>query len=158
MSFSSLYHKLDRGITTAAGYAQSPALLLMRLAWGFQLYESGRGHLANVPEMVKRFEGWGIPYPTPNAYISATTEVVGGVLLMLGLFSRWISIPLFFNFCVAYLTAGSDSVKALLHLQSPDDFINDAAFPFLVTSLVIFAFGPGKISLDALFFRKSAAS
>jgi len=158
MSLASSYNKLDRLLAKIAGWLQSPILLFVRLAWGFQLYESGRGHLGNVAEMVTRFQGWHVPFPLPSVYISATTEVVGGVLLMLGLFSRYISIPLFFNFCVAYLTASLDSVKELLHFKNPDDFLNDAAFPFLVTSLLIFAFGPGKISLDALFFRKPASA
>jgi putative oxidoreductase len=157
MNLSSAFNKIDHHLTTVGGWLQSPALLLVRLAWGFQLFESGEGHLAHVPDMIKRFEGWHVPFPVPSVYISATTELVGGVLLMLGLFSRFISVPLFFNFCVAYLTASSDSVKELLHFQSPDDFINDAAFPFLVTSLLVFAFGPGKISVDALLFRKSSA-
>ncbi len=82
-------------------------------------------------------------------YISGTTELVGGILLMLGLFSRLISIPLLFNFCVAYLTASHVALKELVHF-SPDDFVSDAAFPFLITSLIILAFGPGKISLDYL--------
>ena len=142
---------------SAASWLQSPALLLIRLAWGFQLYESGWGHLTHVAATVKQFEEWHIPFPLINVYLSGSVELVGGVLLMLGLFSRFISVPLFFNFCVAYATASPDAVKDLLHFRNPDGFINDAAFPFLVTSVLICAFGPGKLSLDALLFKKAAA-
>jgi putative oxidoreductase len=140
---------------------QCPVLLLIRLAWGFQLAESGWAHLHNVEKTADFFKSLQIPFPVANVYLSGTTELVGGVLLMLGLFSRFISIPLLFNFCVAYLTASRPAIKELLHF-SPDDFINDSAFPFLVTSLLILAFGPGKISLDYLLEKccgkKSGAS
>ena len=140
---------------------QCPVLLLIRLAWGFQLAESGWGHLHNVDKTADFFQSLHIPFPVANVYLSGTTELVGGILLMLGLFSRFISIPLLFNFCVAYLTASRPAIKELLHFR-PDDFINDTAFPFLVTSLLILAFGPGKISLDYLLEKccgkKSGAS
>lgn len=149
MKLRPLYEKFE----SFASWLQSPALLLIRLAWGFQLFESGRGHLTHVEKTAAQFAEWHIPFPTLNVYLSGSVELLGGILLMLGLFSRVVSIPLFFNFCVAYATASPDAVKALFHFN-PDDFINDAAFPFLVTSLLICAFGPGKISLDALIFRK----
>ncbi|MGA3006787.1 MAG: DoxX family protein [Opitutaceae bacterium] len=142
--------KLNDLLTKIGGCLQSPILLFIRLAWGFQLYESGWGHLTHVDKTADFFRGLHIPFPVANVYLSGATELAGGILLMLGLFSRFISIPLLFNFCVAYLTASPGELKALLHFKNPDDFINDSAFPFLVTSLLILAFGPGKISLDFL--------
>jgi putative oxidoreductase len=158
MNLPALY---SRFVATAT-CLQSLVLLFIRLAWGFQLYESGLGHLTHVAKTAQFFENLHIPFPVANVYICGSTELAGGVLLMLGLFSRIISVPLIFNFCVAYLTASLDSVKALLHFKNPDDFINDAAFPFLVTSLLILAFGPGKISIDFLiekfYGKKPSAS
>ncbi len=148
--------KIQELVARIGSLLRSPVLLLVRLAWGFQLYESGWGHLTHVEKTARFFQNLHIPYPEVNVYISGTTELVGGILLMLGLFSRLISVPLLFNFCVAYLTASPESIRELLHFRKPDDFINDSAFPFLVTSLLILAFGPGKISLDALIFRQPA--
>ncbi|HTQ30221.1 MAG TPA: DoxX family protein [Opitutaceae bacterium] len=157
MNFRTLYSRF----AAAAGCLQSVVLLFIRLAWGFQLLESGWGHLTHVGKTAQFFASLHIPFPTANVYISGTTELVGGALLMLGLFARGISIPLIFNFCVAYATDASSSIKELLQL-SPDDFINYTAFPFLVTSLLILAFGPGKISIDFLVEKfagkKSGAS
>ncbi len=127
-------------------------LLIIRLAWGWELFESGRAHLQDVPTMVQRFTEWGVPLPKPSVYISAGTEMVGGLLIMAGLASRLISIPLFFNFCVAYATASRDKVVNFFH-QDPSAFIDDAAFPFLIMSLLILAVGPGPISIDALLKR-----
>jgi putative oxidoreductase len=155
--------KLNDLLAKIGSCLQSPILLVFRLAWGFQLYESGWAHLTHVDKTADFFRSLHIPFPVANVYLSGTTELVGGILLMLGLFSRVVSIPLFFNFCVAYLTASRGTLEELLHFKSGamDDFINDTAFPFLITSLLILAFGPGKISVDFLLGkicgRKSAA-
>jgi len=147
--------KTNQILVAAGRLLQSPVLLFVRLAWGFQLYESGVGHLTHVAKTAAFFEGLNIPHPVANVYISGSTELAGGVLLMLGLFSRFISVPLLFNFCVAYWTASRPEVVDLLHFRNPDAFINDSAFPFLATSLLVLAFGAGAISLDRLFFKKA---
>jgi putative oxidoreductase len=135
-------------------YLQSPALLHIRLAWGWELYTAGSAHLHNVAATAANFKDWGVPFPTLSVYVAGTTEAVGGILLMLGLFTRGIALPLIFNFLVAYLTASHKTVVGLFsgpdRLDSLTKFIDDAAFPFLVTSILMLAFGPGKISLDYL--------
>ena len=157
MNLKSVPGRVASLLNWIGGWLQSPALLLIRLAWGFQLYESGWGHLTHIDKTAQFFVKLNIPFPTASVYISGVTEWIGGILLMLGLFSRPISVLLFFNFCVVYMTASRASVVKLLHFQNPDDFINADAFPFLVTSLLILAFGPGKIALDCLLSRRSAA-
>src|SRR5438045_2070275 len=52
-------------------------LLIIRLAWGWELFESGRSHIQDVPTMVQRFTDWGVPFPKPNVYLSASIEMVG---------------------------------------------------------------------------------
>jgi len=47
--------------------------------------------------MTERFVDWGIPAPALNAALSAWTEFLGGLLIVLGLFTRLVSIPLFIN-------------------------------------------------------------
>ena len=142
---TSLYNVLIR----IGHYLTPGVLLIFRLAWGWELFESGRAHLSNVPAMVERFQSWGVPLPHLNVFISGYTELFGGLFLMAGLASRLIAIPLFFNFCVAYLTASHDTVVNFFR-QDPSNFIDDAAFPFLITSLLILALGPGPISIDWL--------
>ena len=99
-------------------------LLIIRLAWGWELFESGRSHLMNVEKTTEFFQSLNIPMPHASVIISGTTEMVGGICWMLGLFTRLISIPLFFNFCVAYLTASRPAVVGIFH--DPDTFINDS--------------------------------
>jgi len=132
-------------------------LLFLRLTIAWQLAESGYGHLTHVEDTVKNFREWGIPMPMLNVYISGTTELVGGCLVMLGLGARLIALPLVFNFLVAYATASRETLVHLVagpsRLDAYDTFINDAAFTMLALALIMLAFGPGKISIDYLLKR-----
>ena len=143
-------------LKAGASSLKSPFLLGVRLYWGWQMFVAGSAHLSDVPAMVERFQEWGIPFPTLNVYLSGLTEIVCGLLLLVGFASRLITIPLIVNFCVAYLTA---SREVLLNVfNDPDAFVSDAAFLFLLASLVVFIFGPGVWSVDTLlkkFFGRS---
>jgi putative oxidoreductase len=132
-----------------AAWLTPVALLLIRLAWGWELIESGWGHLTHLQQTTDFFQSLGIPMPKANAIISGSMEFTGGVCWMLGLATRLISIPLAFNFCVAYLTASRDKVTHFF-VQDPSNFIDDSAFPFLATSLLLIALGAGAISIDRI--------
>ncbi|CAN5477780.1 hypothetical protein BH18VER1_BH18VER1_18580 [soil metagenome] len=80
------------------------------------------------------------------------TECVGGLLLVAGLASRVVSVPLMILLTVAYLTADLDKVKVIF--SDPDKFLATAEFLFFFAVVLIFAFGPGKFSLDWLLKRK----
>jgi putative oxidoreductase len=135
-------------LIASASSLKSPFLLGVRLYWGWQMFVAGSAHLSDVPAMVERFQEWGVPFPTFNVYLSGLTEIVCGLLLLIGLASRLITIPLIVNFCVAYLTA---SREVLLNVfNDPDAFVSDAAFLFLLASLIVFIFGPGTLSVDAI--------
>ena len=68
---------------------------------------------------------------------------------------RLISIPLLILLSVAYLTADLDAVKMIF--SDPDKFLTAAEFPFLFAIVLVFAFGPGKFSIDWLIKRKVAS-
>lgn len=140
-----------------ASNLQSMALLILRIGFGFGLWISGYAHLTHVPMVVEQFTKWGVPLPTFNVYVSGITEAAGGILLLLGLGTRLISIPLIFNFIVAYATASrSEWVNFILgpkHWEGWSDIINDSAMPFFVAAWVMLAFGPGRFSLDYLIKR-----
>lgn len=148
-----LYNRFTGG----AEYLQSAVLLMLRVTWGWQLLESGYGHLTHVQKTVEAFRGWGVPLPEVNVYISGSTELIGGSLLVIGLAARLISVPLIFNFLVAYLTASRGTLKQLFvgpgRLDGYDAFINDSAFPMLILALIMLAFGPGRASVDHLLGR-----
>lgn len=138
-------------LVAGASSLKSPFLLVIRLYWGWQMYVAGSAHLSDVPAMVERFTEWGVPFPTFNVYLSGITEIVCGLLLVAGVGSRLITIPLIINFCVAYLTASRDVLLNIFN--DPDAFVSDGAFLFLLASLVVFIFGPGAFSVDGVLSK-----
>jgi putative oxidoreductase len=139
-----------------AAHLQSPLLLVIRLYWGVSFAQTGWGKLMNLDRTAGFFESLGIPLPKLNALIAGATECGGGVLLALGFFARPISVPLSFTMLVAYGTADREELMAIF--SDTDKFLGAAPFLFLLASLLVLAFGPGKFSVDHLLARKPAAA
>ena len=141
---------------------QSAVLLLVRISFGYQFMLTGYGKLTHIDATTQNFIEWGIPMPQLNVYMAGTTECVGGALLLLGLASRYITIPLIFTMLTAYATAHRQVIIHLFTtsgLTDPTDsplierirnFFDQAPFPFLLAALVVLVFGPGLFSLDAI--------
>lgn len=136
-------------LVAGAKVLQPVFLLVIRLTWGWKFFEAGLGKLKDIPKVVGFFTQLHIPAPEINAYLAATTECVGGALLILGLLTRVVSIPLIFTMIVAYLTAEPEAVHALIH-GNPELFFAAAPFLFLFASIITLVFGPGVVSLDRL--------
>lgn len=151
MQLRPLLAKLD----STAAYLQSPLLLAIRLYWGWQFAQTGWGKLMNLGRTAGFFESLDIPLPKVNAVLAGGTECLGGALLALGLFARPASVPLIFTMLVAYWTADRDALNAIM--SDPDQFVTASPFLFLLASLIVLAFGPGKLSLDALLGRNVGA-
>jgi putative oxidoreductase len=136
---------------------QSPVLLLIRLDWGYQFWESGWAHFNNMSDFIVMFEKLHIPAPSLNAHFIAALEAGGGILLALGLGSRIISLLLAGDMFVAFITAERESLQSIF--SDPDKFFNASPHNFLFIALLILAFGPGKLSLDHLIaaYRKKRA-
>ena len=130
---------------------QSPFLLIIRLYWGWQFFGTGKGKLMNLDRTAGFFANLHIPMPKLNALLAGSTECFGGLLLLLGLGSRLITVPLIFTMVIAYLTADFDKVQNIF--AKPDDFVSAPEFQFLLTALIVWIFGPGVFSLDAIIAR-----
>lgn len=139
-------------LVCVGNHLQSPLLLLIRLAWGIPLALAGLGKLQHIEKPTEYFTSLGIPFPLENAYLVGTTELFGGIFLVLGLLSRLTAIPLIINFIVAYITTEQAALKKLASLNT-DDFFAAAPFLFLYTAILVLAFGPGAFSLDYLITR-----
>lgn len=126
-----------------------PFLLILRLYWGWHFFEAGKGKLVNLPRVTGFFQDLGIPFPKLNAMIAGSVECFGGLLLLVGLGSRLVSIPLAFTMVIAYLTADSKAVHEMF--SNPEGFLTAAPFLFLLAVVIVMIFGPGGISLDGLF-------
>jgi len=139
-------------LVRVANHLRSPFLLLMRVVWGLELAQAGWGKLTNIQKPIDYFTQLGIPFPVENAWLVGCTETFGGIFLALGLLSRLACIPLTINFIVAYITTEQDSLSDLTKLDT-DKFIAAAPFIFLLTAVMVLAFGPGAYSLDYLIAR-----
>ena len=125
---------------------QSLSLLLARLAVAYGFYEPAMQKWSDIKSVADWFGSIGIPFPTLNAYMAASTELIGVVLLTLGLFTRLISVPLMIIMVVAITT---------VHLAN-GFAAGDNGFEiplYYMLFLAIFAsYGAGKFSLDHLLF------
>jgi putative oxidoreductase len=122
-------------------------LLLIRLFLGYMFLQTGWSKVHKLDEMAQQFAEWGIIWPSFNAALSSYTELIGGGLLMLGLFTRLVSIPLAINMIVATLAVQMkdiDSFGAFFTLNEPLYALIFIGFVFA---------GPGKASLDHLIER-----
>ncbi len=143
-----------RWLIRVASKLQSPFLLGVRLYWGWQFFLTGWGKLLNLERTSDFFASLHIPVPTLSAFTNASLECIGGLLLLLGLGSRLIALPLIASMILAYLTADFDRVQAIF--SDPNRFVTADPFLFLLASLIILIFGPGIFSLDAVIKRRLA--
>ncbi|HEX5854560.1 MAG TPA: DoxX family protein [Thermoanaerobaculia bacterium] len=153
MSLADLYLKTTALGEKVLGPFGSLVLLVLRLVWGWQFLTTGLGKLQNHARVTEFFMSLGIPAPGLNAWFVGGLEMVGGALLLLGLFSRPIALLLTGNMFVAYVTADRPALFGVFH--DLDSFLKADPFWFLFVSVVVLTLGPGAISLDRLFTRAS---
>jgi putative oxidoreductase len=118
--------------------------LLIRVFVGYFFMETGWGKLHNLDGFARRFAGWGIPWPHFNAALSAYTEFIGGLLTILGIGTRLVSIPMIINMLVAILTVNLKSVNDV------DGFVELDEPLYALTYLWLLVSGPGWVSVDYL--------
>ncbi|NOR57237.1 MAG: DoxX family membrane protein, partial [Sulfurimonas sp.] len=96
--------KLYLEFTRLSEYLKSVSLLLARLVIAYGFYEPAMNKWADIGSVAEWFGSMGIPFPLLNAYMAASTEIAGVILLTLGLLTRLISIPLIIVMIVAIVT------------------------------------------------------
>ena len=127
-------------------HGQSFSLLSARLAVAYGFYDPAMQKWSDIDSVATWFGSMGIPFPTLNAYMAASTEIVGVVLLTLGLFTRLISLPLMVIMVVAITTVH------LSHGFSAGDNGFEIPLYYLLFLALFASLGAGKFSLDHLLF------
>ncbi|MCD6090719.1 MAG: DoxX family protein [Bacteroidales bacterium] len=125
--------------------------LFFRLILAYGFYTPAMMKWGNIGGIAEWFGGMGIPFPTLNAYLAASTEMAAVILLPLGLATRFISIPLMVTMLVAIIT---------VHLGNGFEAGNNGfeiPFYYLLMLFALVVNGGGKISLDHLISKKSNA-
>src|SRR5436309_7268559 len=129
-------------------YVGDLLVLVVRLYWGSMLVRSGWQKFVNLDATAQFFESLGIIWPKFNAAVSGCAEFGCGLLLVIGLAARIAAVPLTINMLVAFVMASGDRFRAIF--SAPNDFVTAPEFLYLFACLLVWAFGPGVISLDAL--------
>lgn len=108
------------------------------------------------------------PWPIVLAWCATITELVGGAMILVGLFSRFWSLGIAFVMGVAmWLTQFGPAIQAgtttMGFLPSHAAFDHQAwqmlfwQFSLFCSALAVVCLGAGSLSLDGLFFMKSGA-
>lgn len=123
-------------------------LALARLTVGWVFLQSGWGKLHNLEGVTDFFVSLGIPAAHLQAPLVAGIEFGGGLLLLLGLGTRIVAVPLIGVMAVAIGTALWSDVEEL------SDLLSLAEFGYIVLLLGLVISGAGTLSADALLRRR----
>lgn len=123
-------------------------LLALRLVLAYGFYHPAVAKWSDINSIISWFRDMGIPMPALNAYLAASTEAAGVVLLVLGLGIRFITIPLIITMIVAIKTvhgangfeAGNNGYEIPLY--------------YILMLFTLFVYGAGRVSVDYFLDRK----
>jgi len=110
---------------------------VMLIYHGLQLFETH--DMSVITDLLFNMS---IPFPEAMAYTGKLVELIGGVFLILGLFTRLTTALLFFTFMFITFYLGDGKV------------FSDNQLPFLfgLISLIFFFTGAGRLSIDFILF------
>jgi putative oxidoreductase len=151
MSFFGQIRRLYAGAVHGVSNLQSALLLFVRIYWGVQMTQTGWGKLHALGHVTEFFSSLGLPFPAFTATFIATLEFVGGLLLIVGLLSRFVGLLLTVDMLVAYILGDREALLSII--SDTSRFYAAAPYTFLCAALLIMIFGPGKVSLDTLLLR-----
>lgn len=143
--------KLYDSAVRLLNYLKSPLLLAIRLYWGWELTQDGWGKLHNLDKVTGYFTTLQLPQPHLTAIGVSLLELVGGALFALGIGTRLISLMLFVNMTVAFLTAEPEAFAAIF--SDPDKFTGASAYNDWFATLLILILGPGYLAGDTILRR-----
>jgi len=146
-------------------------LLLLRVILAYTFFAPGMMKMNDIASTAGFFEYLGIPFPTLNAYLAGGIEVVGAILLALGLLTRFISVPLLFVMIIAIATVhGAHGFNVILPDSGWENpFINgeeikgtvvvlqngyEMVLYYMSMLMVLIGKGAGRLSLDFLIFKR----
>src|SRR6516225_7719335 len=140
--------------------------VLLRLMAGGVFFWEGILKFVYVNQGVGRFTKLGMPFPIFTADFVGSLEIVGGLLLMAGLLTRWMAIPFVIEMIVAMLSTKISLYLGTSPLPLPPAppkigawaVLHEIRLEYAQMMVVLYLLinGPGKWSLDALLARLRA--
>lgn len=141
--------KLTQDLTFKFSCLRDWAALFFRLILAYGFFDPAMKKVMHFSDIVIWFrDGLNLPFPEVNAFMATSTEVLGVALLILGLATRFISVPLIVVMFVAVVTVhGFENFSA-----ADNGFEVPLYYALMLFGLV--ANGAGKFSLDETVFKK----
>lgn len=152
MSLATLLQDVEEGATRL----RDPFLLGVRLFWGTQFALAGFGKLTNLEGAAGAFASWGFPAPEAHALLAGSTELFGGLLLLIGLGTRPVGLLLSVTMLVALGTAHRGELLAS-GLSDATPVLTALPTTYLLASLVALFVGPGRWSADHALTQRATA-
>jgi putative oxidoreductase len=121
--------------------------LLVRLVVGWVFLWTGWQKLHILPRMIENFRSWGIPAPEILTPFVSGVEFVGGLLLLVGLLTRFVSVPMMIVMLVAIVSVKWGDVDSLQTLLGFEEISYFVMFAWLGIA------GPGPVSLDHIVLK-----
>ncbi|WP_341977024.1 DoxX family protein [Microbacterium sp. LWO13-1.2] len=135
--------------TSAPSAAASLGLLVLRVVVGaiFIAHGAQKIFVFTLPGTIESFTAMGVPLPAIAATVVAFVEFGGGILLVLGFFTRLVGILLAINMVVALV---------LVHLPA-GLWVGNGGYEFVAVlgaaALALALIGAGRLSLDRALLR-----
>ena len=130
-----------------AGYFGWAGPLAVRIVVGWVFLWSGWTKLNQLPRMIENFRDWGIPAPEFFTPLASGIEFVGGILLLVGLLTRFAAVPMMIVMAVAIISAKWAEVDSLETFLGFDEVAYFVMFAWLAIA------GPGPISVDHVVLK-----
>jgi putative oxidoreductase len=132
-----------------AGYFSWLAPLAVRITVGLVFMSTGWVKLHNLPAITKNFTALGIPAPEILTPFVSGVEFFGGLLLVLGLLTRFAAVPLMVTMVVAILSAKLGDVASV------EDFLGLEEVSYFLMFAWLAIAGPGPVSVDHFVLKAS---
>ena len=132
-----------------AGYFTWAGPLAVRIVVGWVFLWSGWTKLNALPRMIENFREWGIPAAEFFTPLASGIEFVGGILLLIGLLTRFAAVPMMIVMAVAIISAKWADVDSLETFLGFDEVAYFAMFAWLAIA------GPGPVSIDHVVLKAS---
>jgi putative oxidoreductase len=130
------------------------ATVLGRILIALIFVLGGINKLGSPAATIANMTGHGVPFPNILIWGAVALELGGGLLLIAGLFTRWVALALFF-----YTLMLATMFHAYWAVPAAQERVQHAAFyehlAMMGGMLFVVVFGAGGYSIDALLRRKA---
>jgi putative oxidoreductase len=145
-AFVTIFYDWSRAIASLFTWA---APLAVRITVGVVFMGTGWTKLHNLPAITKNFTALGIPAPEILTPFVSGVEFFGGLLLLVGLLTRFAAVPLMIVMVVAIVSAKAGDIDSL------ETFLGFEEVSYFVMFAWLAVAGPGPVSIDHVILQAS---